>query len=512
MMHEREKSDPLVVPMKPTNKAASAVAEPVEGSGGAKRNASQHHTVRAHSRDAVSQVQARIREVVERNPEGKLTTLLHHITVETLRTAFLSLKKKAAVGVDQVTWGDYAADLDRNLTDLHARVHRGAYRALPSRRVYIPKADGKLRPLGIAAIEDKIVQAAVVMILTPICEAEFLGLSYGFRPGRGQHDALDALTVGIKTRKVNWVLDADITKFFDKISHDWMIKFAEHRIGDTRIVRLIQKWLKVGVLEDGARIASEEGTPQGAVISPLLANIYLHYVYDLWADQWRKRHARGDVIIVRYADDTVVGFEHRSDAERFLADLKERLAEFALTLNPDKTRLIEFGRCAAANRARRGEGKPETFDFLGFTHICARTTSGKGFQIWRKSARKRLKAKLKAIKDEMRRRLHEPLAEQGRWLGSVVRGFFAYHAVPNNVPQISAFRFHVIRAWMRSLRRRSQRHRMPWDRLQVHLERYIPKARVLHPWPEARFRVRHSRWEPGARAAPAGICAGGGQQ
>jgi RNA-directed DNA polymerase len=493
MMHEREKSDPLVVPAKPANKAEKSVAEQVEESGGAKRNASLQSTVRTQSRDAVSLAQARIREAVIRNPVEKLTALLHHITVETLRSAFLSLKKKAAVGVDQVRWVDYAADLDRNLTDLHARVHSGAYRALPSRRVLIPKADGKLRPLGIAAIEDKIVQAAVVAILTPIYEAEFLGVSYGFRPGRGQHDALDALTVGIKTRKVNWVLDADISKFFDTISHEWLVKFIEHRIGDTRIVRLIQKWLKVGVLEDGVRIASEDGTPQGAVISPLLANIYLHYVYDLWADQWRQRHARGDVIFVRYADDTVVGFEHRSDAERFLADLRERLAQFALTLHPEKTRLIEFGRYAAKNRARRGDGKPETFDFLGFTHICGVNQKRPGFQLWRKSSRKRMKAKIRAIKDELRKRMHDPLAEQGAWLGSVVRGFFAYHAVPNNVPAISAFRYHVVVAWVRTLRRRSQRHRLPWDRMQVHLERYIPKARVLHPWPEARFRVRHTQ-------------------
>jgi RNA-directed DNA polymerase len=493
MMHEREKSDPRIVPGKSANKAESSAAESMEGNGGAKRNASPQSTVRTQSRDAVSQAQARIREAVIRNPGEKLTALLHHITVATLRSAFFGLKKDAAVGVDQVTWVDYAADLDRNLTDLHARVHSGTYRALPSRRVFIPKADGKLRPLGIAAIEDKIVQAAVVAILTPIYEAEFLGVSYGFRPGRGQHDALDALTVGIKTRKVNWVLDADISKFFDTISHDWLVKFVEHRIGDTRIVRLIQKWLKVGVLEDGARIASEEGTPQGAVISPLLANIYLHYVYDLWADQWRRRQARGDVIFVRYADDTVVGFEHRSDAERFLADLKERLAQFALTLHPEKTRLIEFGRYAAANQSRRGDGKPDTFDFLGFTHICGRTKDGKGFQLWRRSARKRMQAKIRAIKDELRKRMHTPLAEQGKWLGSVVRGFFAYHAVPNNFPAISAFRYHVVVAWVRSLRRRSQRSTLTWDRMQVHLERYIPKARVLHPWPEARFRVRHTR-------------------
>lgn len=493
MMHEREKSDPLIVPVKSANKAASAVAESMEGSDGAKRNARLQNMVRAQSRDAVSQAQARIREAVTRNPEGKLTTLLHHITVATLRSAFLDLKKKAAVGVDQVRWGDYAADLDLNLTDLHARVHRGAYRALPSRRVYIPKADGKLRPLGIAAIEDKIVQAAVVAILTPIYEAEFLGFSYGFRPGRGQHDALDALNVGIKDRKVCWVLDADIARFFDTISHDWLVRFIEHRIGDRRIVRLIQKWLKVGVLEDGRRVESEEGTPQGAVISPLLANIYLHYVYDLWAHQWRQRHATGDMIFVRYADDTVVGFEHSKDAERFLADLRLRLAEFALSLHPEKTRLIEFGRYAAGNRTKRGDGKPETFDFLGFTHICGRTKNGNGFQLWRKTARKRMRAKIRAIKDELRRRMHTPLSLQGQWLGSVVRGYYNYHAVPNNFSAISAFRYHVVVAWVRTLRRRSQRHRLPWARMQVHLERYIPKARILHPWPEARFRVRHTQ-------------------
>jgi RNA-directed DNA polymerase len=501
MMHEEEKSDPAIVAVKSVNKAAVSkpmAAERMEPRAGAERNASVQNTARTQSRDAVSRAQARIREAVERNPKEKLTALLHHVTVDTLREAFFKLKKKAAVGVDQVTWGDYARDLDRNLTDLAARVHRGAYRALPSRRVFIPKADGKLRPLGIAAIEDKIVQMAIVAILTPIYENEFLGLSYGFRPGRGQHDALDALAVGIKTRNINWVLDADIAKFFDTISHEWLVKFVEHRVGDRRVIRLIQKWLKVGVLEDGKQVGSEEGTPQGAVISPLLANIYLHYVYDLWVHQWRQRHATGDMICVRYADDTVVGFENRSDAERFLADLRERLAAFALQLHPEKTRLIEFGRIAEKNRSDRGEGKPETFDFLGFTHICGRNQKRPGFQLWRRSARKRMKAKLKAIKDELRRRLHEPLVEQGKWLGSVVRGFLAYHAVPGNYATIDAFRYHVIKCWLRSLRRRSQKHHMPWDRFNGFIDRYIPKARVLHPWPEARFRVRHSRWEPGA--------------
>jgi RNA-directed DNA polymerase len=493
MMHEEEKSDSPIVPAKPGNKAASAAAESVEGSGGTKRNAGQQSTDRTQCREVVSQAQARIREAVSRNRKEKLTALLHHITVEALRSAFLKLKKRAAVGVDQVSWVDYAADLDRNLTDLHARVQRGAYRALPSRRVYIPKTDGKLRPLGIAAMEDKLVQAAVAMILTPIYEAEFLGFSYGFRPGRNQHQALDALAFGIKARKVCWVLDADISRFFDTISHAWTIKFVRHRIGDERIIRLIQKWLKAGVLEDGRRHETVEGTPQGAVISPLLANIYLHYVYDLWVEQWRRRapslKSGGDMIVVRSADDTIVGFQHQTDAERFLIELKARLAQFALSLHPEKTRLIAFGKFAADRRSRRGLGKPETFDFLGFTHICETKADGSGFQLWRKTIRKRLKAKVREIKEELRRHVHASIAEQGRWLGSVMRGYFAYHAVPT----ISAFRFHVVVAWVRTLRRRSQKHRLPWERMQVHLERSIPKARVLHPWPEARFRVRHAQ-------------------
>jgi RNA-directed DNA polymerase len=492
MMHGRKKSDPRVVPGKSVNKADPSAAEPMEGSGGTKRNADPQSTDRTRSREAVSQAQARIREAVTRKPKEKLTALLHHVSVDMLRCAFSTLKKRAAVGVDQVAWGDYAADLDRNLTDLAARVHRGAYRALPSRRVYIPKTDGKLRPLGIAAIEDKIVQAAVVMILTPIYEAEFLGFSYGFRPGRSQHDALDALAFGIKARKVCWVLDADIARFFDTISHDWLIRFIEHRVGDKRIVRLIQKWLKAGVLEEGRLVESLEGTPQGAVISPLLANIYLHYVYDRWIEQWRRR-ANGDVIVVRYADDTIVGFQHQKDAERFLADLKERLGQFALSLHPEKTRLIEFGKYAAERRSRRGQGKPETFDFLGFTHICATKADGSGFQLWRKTVRKRLKAKIRAVKEELRRHVHASIAEQGHWLGSVMRGFFAYHAVPTNLMAISAFRHHIIVRWLRVLRRRSQRHRMTWARMQRIVDRYLPKANVLHPWPDERFRVTHSR-------------------
>ena len=382
-MNERGKSDKPIVPMKPTNKAGerSSAAEPVEGSGGIKRNAGVQSTVRTQSREAVSQAQARIREAANRNREEKLTALLHHVTIDCLRWAYFQLRKDAAPGIDGTTWEDYAEGLEGKLDDLHRRIHTGAYRAQPSRRTYIPKPDGRQRPLGIAALEDKIVQQAVVAILTPIYEAEFLGFSYGFRPGRSQHDALDALAFGIKAKKICWILDADIARFFDTISHDWLIRFVEHRIGDKRIVRLIIKWLKAGVLEEGQRMETAEGTPQGAVISPLLANIYLHYAYDLWVNQWRGRHARGDMIVVRFADDTVVGFQHRDDGERFLADLKERLDEFALSLHAEKTRLIEFGKFAAERRARRGAGKPETFDFLGFTHVCGKKADSKGFQL-----------------------------------------------------------------------------------------------------------------------------------
>ena len=370
-MSAKEKSDLPEVAKKRANKAVSAAAELVERRGGAKENAELQSTVRTQSREAVSQAQNRIREAVIRNRQDKLTALLHHLTVDVLRASFFGLKKFAAPGVDEMTWTEYAEGLEENLSNLHSRVQTGAYRALPSRRTYIPKADGRQRPLGIAALEDKIVQAAMVAILTPIYEAEFLGFSYGFRPKRNQHQALDALAFGIGRRRINWVLDCDVQSFFDKVNQSWLIRFIEHRIGDRRIIRLIAKWLIVGVLEGGHVIATEEGTPQGAVISPLLANIYLHYVYDLWVHQWRQRCATGDVVVVRYADDTIVGFEHRHEAERFLADLKARLARFGLTLHPDKTRLIEFGRSAIADRRARGLGKPESFDFLGFTHYCA---------------------------------------------------------------------------------------------------------------------------------------------
>jgi len=493
MMYEAEKSDSPKVPMKPANKAGRAAAGPVEGSGGTKRNARLQSTVRTQSRGAVSQAQSRIRRAATRNRKEKLTALHHHISVECLRWSFFKLKKDSAPGIDGITWEQYAADLERNLTDLHARVHSGAYRARPSRRVYIPKVDGRQRPLGIAAVEDKIVQMAVVAILTPIYEAEFLGFSYGFRPGRGQHDALDALCVGTERGKTGWILDADISRFFDTISHEWLVKFMEHRIGDTRILRLIQKWLKAGVMEEGLRTDTQEGTPQGAVISPLLANIYLHYVLDLWTKRWRNRVATGDMIVVRYADDVIFGFQHKREAERFLRDLKERLESFALSLNTEKTHLIEFGRFAASNRARRGEGKPETFAFLGFTHLCYRRPRDRAFSVLRQTQRKRMSAELREIKESLRRRMNDTIDSQGKWLASVLRGHYAYYAVPGNNRALSKFHYLVSRNWFRRLWRRGQRYRIRWYEMKVYLQRYLPAPRIVHPWPNARFDVKHSR-------------------
>ena len=409
-----------------------------------------------------------------------------------LRTAFFALKREAAPGVDGMTWQGYEADLDRKIDDLWDRVHRGAYRAQPSRRRYIPKPDGRQRPLAVAALEDKIVQRATTALLNAIYEEEFLGFSYGFRPGRGQHDALDALCVGIDSRKVNYILDADIAGFFDTVSQHWLVRFVEHRVGDPRIIRLIRKWLNAGVLEDGVVTTSEWGTGQGSVISPLLANIYLHYVFDLWAARWRRREATGDMVIVRYADDIVVGFEHEADGRRFLDMMRERLAEFALTLHPEKTRLITFGRLAAAQRAKLGLGKPETFDFLGFTHICGRTRQGR-FQIRRKSRRDRRWAKLREIKDELRRRMLQPIPEQGRRLKLVITGYYAYHAVPTNFRSLHVFRKHVIRLWGRTLRRRSQKYALTWERMGTVADDWLPQPRILHPWPSIRFAVNHPR-------------------
>jgi RNA-directed DNA polymerase len=495
MMHDREKSDAAIVAEKPANKARASIAaaaEPVEPRAATKRNANEQSTRRTLGRKRVSQALGRVRQAARLGKKEKFTALHHHLSTDLLREAFYALKRGAAPGVDDLTWTTYATDLERNLTDLHARVHSGAYRALPARRTYIPKADGRQRPLAVAALEDKIVQRATAAVLNVIYEEEFLGFSYGFRSKRGQHDALDALIVGISSKRVNFILDADVRSFFDEVSQNWLVRFVEHRIGDPRIVRLIQKWLKAGVLEDGIVTTSDKGTGQGSVISPLLANVYLHYVFDLWADRWRRREAKGDVIIVRYADDIVVGFEHETDARRFWDAMQMRLQEFVLSLNPDKTRLIEFGRHAADRRARKGLGKPETFNFLGFKLICGRSRSGQ-FLIKRKSRRDRMRAKLREIKEELMRRRHEPIPEQGKWLAHVVQGYFMYHAVPTNWASLNAFRYYVQRLWLRALRRRSQKAKFAWERMEKLADDRLPKPQILHPWPHLRFAVRHSR-------------------
>jgi RNA-directed DNA polymerase len=488
-MNGQGTSDRPVVPAKLPNNAGTPVAEVVEGRGLAKGNADQQNTPRTQCRTSVPSALDRVREVARRDRKAKFTALFHHLTVDRLRAAFLALQRRAAPGVDGVTWEQYASNLEGNLLDLHARLHRGAYRARPSRRVYIPKADGRQRPLGIASLEDKVVQRAVVEVLNAIYEADFLGFSYGFRPRRSQHQALDALAVGIRRCKVNWLLDADIRGYFDAIDHGWLVKFIEHRIADRRMLRLIQKWLSAGVMEGGAWTKGEEGTPQGATVSPLLANIYLHYVLDLWVQQWRKRNARGSVIVTRFADDFVVGFQHRADAERFLGELRDRLRKFSLELHPDKTRILEFGRYAVSNRQERGEGKPESFNFLGFTHICGKTATGK-FLIVRRTMRERMRKKLHEVKAELQRRRHQSIPKQGEWLRSVVQGHFAYYAIPTNGQSLAGFRTQAIRHWHRALRRRSQRDRTNWSRMQRLAQRWVPPVRILHPWPDERFDVR----------------------
>jgi RNA-directed DNA polymerase len=511
MMHGRGKSDSAIVARKPTNKAGRPAAEPVERRAEAEGNAGQQSTRRAQNRESVTQALDRVRQAARLRKKERFTALFHHISVDLLRLAFYALKREAAPGVDGMTWQDYEADLERKLADLHDRVHRGAYRPLPSRRRYIPKLDGRQRPLAVIALEDKLVQRATLAVLNAIYEADFLGFSYGFRPKRSQHDALDALVVGISSTKVNWVLDADIRSFFDEVSQYHLARFLKHRIGDPRILRLIQKWLKAGVLEDGVVTVSDKGTGQGSVISPLLANVYLHYVFDLWAARWRRHEATGDMIIVRYADDIVVGFEHEADARRFWDAMRTRLGEFALELHPAKTRLIAFGRFAAAQRAQRGLGPPETFTFLGFTFICGRSRRGR-FLLKRRSRGDRMRAKLREVKEELRRRWHQPIPQQGTWLRQVALGFYAYHAVPTNSRALRAFRARLCDLWRRSLRRRSQRDRTTWVRMTKLANDHLPKPRILHPWPSERFAVMHPRWEPYARIGPVRICAGGAQQ
>jgi RNA-directed DNA polymerase len=492
-MHVDGESDGRVVPTKGPNAGAGAPAEAPEGRRPTKENTEQPTAPRTQSRTRASSALSGVREVARRDKQTRFTALLHHVTVGQLQASFYALKRAAAPGVDGVTWAEYETDLDPRLNALHSRVHQGTYRAQPSKRAYIPKPDGRQRPLGIAALEDKIVQHAVGTVLNHIYEEDFVGFSYGFRPGRSPHHALDALWVGLMRTKVNWVLDADIRGFFDTIDHGWLKKFVEHRLADRRMLRLIQKWLKAGVSEDGEWSKTEVGTPQGAVISPLLANIYLHYVFDLWAHRWRRHHASGDMIIVRYADDIVLGFEHRRDAERFLAAWRERLARFGLDLHSDKTRLIEFGRDAANHRKARGEGKPETFDFLGFTHICGKTRKTGRFIVKRQTIRRRVAAKLAAIKDALRRRWHEPAPTTGQWLRTVIHGYFNYYAVPGNMDSLNSFRTQVIWRWYRALRRRGQRRRLTWARFLRLVDAWIPSARIVHPHPNVRFDAMHPR-------------------
>ena len=489
MMNGPRKSDRPVVPLKSSNKAGSPAAEEMEGRGLAKGNLPQQNASRTPSRSDAPSALERVRQAAKRDSKMQFTALLHHVyDLDRLRAAYLSLKREASPGVDGETWRHYGLALEENLQDLASRLKRGAYRAKPVRRVYIPKADGRQRPLGVTALEDKLVQRATVEVLNAIYETDFLGFSYGFRPGRSQHNALDALYTGLLTRRVNWVLDLDIRGFFDAIDHGWLVKFVEHRIADQRVVRLIQKWLNAGVLEAGKLTRSKEGTPQGGSASPLLANVYLHYVFDLWVQAWRRKQARGDMIVVRFADDAVLGFQNESDALRFRQELAERLGKFGLELHPEKTRLLEFGPTAAESRRWRGEGKPETFNFLGFTHICGKKRNGR-FTVRRQTIRKRLQAKLNEVKAELRRRMHDPVPEVGQWLGSVVGGHIRYYGVPTNYPALSLFRYQVGWLWHRALSRRSQNGRVHWDRMRRLIARWLPPARICHPYPLRRLGV-----------------------
>lgn len=485
--HGPGKSDSPVVPTTQPNKAGQTVAEAVEGRGLTKENAIQTDTSRTQSRtNDVPSGLDRVRQAAKGNKQERFSALLHHVTVDQLKKAFYAVRRNAAPGTDGVTWRQYEEDIEENLRNLDARLHQGAFRAKPSRRAYIPKADGQQRPLGIASLEDKVAQRAVADVLNAIYEGDFLGFSYGFRPGRQAHVALDALAVGIRTKKISWVLDADIRGYFDAINHDWLMRFLEHRIADRRLLRLIKKWLKAGVIENGTW-SPNDGSPQGASISPLLANVYLHYVLDLWVQQWRGREAKGDVIIVRWADDFVIGFQHETDGRRFLKELHDRFRKFSLVLHPEKTRLIRFGRFARRDAKRFDrKSKPETFDFLGFTHYCGENRNGK-FMVCRTTMRKRLTATLKAVKLQLRKRMHDDIKSQGRWLASVVRGYYQYHAIPGNWKAIGTFRTQVGRLWYRTLRRRSQRKKLNWERMTKITDNWLPPARILHPYPEQRL-------------------------
>jgi RNA-directed DNA polymerase len=490
-MNKPGKSDSRVLPVKAPNKARRRAAEGLEGRRLAKRNSPQATTLRTQGRARVHAALGRVRQAAEQKQRVQFTALLHHIyAIDTLRAAFYELERDAAPGVDGQTWERYGQDLEANLADLSNRVRRGTYRPQPVRRVYIPKRGSatQQRPIGVTALEDKVVQRATVAVLNAVYEPEFAGFSYGARPGRSAHQALAALDQAIEKRQVNWVLDADLRDFFGSLEHAWLVRFVEHRIGDKRVVRLIRQWLAAGVLENGAWTLSETGTPQGGSISPLAANLYMHYVFDRWAQRWRRTVARGDVVIVRYVDDFIVGFQHREDADQFLNSLRERLGRFSLTLHPDKTRLLEFGRFAARNRQRRGEGKPETFQFLGFVHACGRTQRG-WFMVHRHTVGSRQRDKLKEVSADLRHRWHAPIPEIGRWLGSVVRGHCQYYGIAGNSHAIKRFRDEVCRLWRRALSRRSQKGQVSWERMHRLIKRWIPPAHIVHPYPSAQLAV-----------------------
>jgi group II intron reverse transcriptase/maturase len=486
MMNEHGKSDKPIVPENSPNEAAIRAEEEGEGRGLAKGNLSRQNTFRTQSRGDVPSALEQVREAARREKETRFTALFHYVyNPEMLEYAYGQLKKKAAPGVDGETWQHYGENLERNLEDLSHRLQRGAYRAKPVRRQYIPKSDGRMRPLGVTSLEDKIVQRAAVEVMNAIYEEDFADFSYGFRPGRSQQEALDRLYIGMDGGKVNWVLDVDIRAFFDSVSQEWLVKFVEHRIGDKRVVRLIQKWLRAGVLEEGKLTVSEEGTPQGGSASPLLANVYLHYAFDQWAQGWKRKIAQGEMQMVRFADDIVVGFQKKADAERFLRELRERMAKFQLELHPEKTRLVEFGRFAAQNRKSRGEGKPETFNFLGFTHICGKTKEGR-FAVKRQTIRKRMQAKLKEIGETLRRRMHDPVNEVGEWLRTVVAGHIRYYGVPTNSAALRNFRHQVGCLWRKVLGRRSQLGYVTWERTKRLIDRWLPPARICQPYPSRR--------------------------
>jgi len=491
MMNGHGKSDNPTVPTKPLNKAGPmTVAEKVEGKGLAKGKTQEPNTCRTQCRDNVQQRLERIRKVAKKDKGLKFTALMHHIyDIETLKLAYLALKRDASPGIDGETWRHYGENLDESLRALSGRLKRGGYRAKAVKRTFIPKADGRQRPLGVTALEDKIVQRATVEVLNAIYETEFLGFSYGYRPGKSQHNALDALYTGCLTKYVNWVLDCDIRSFFDTIDHEWLVKMLRHRIADERVIRLIQKWLKAGVLEDGKWREVIEGTPQGGSASPFLANVYLHYAFDTWIRWWRKHHAHGDVIIVRWADDIVVGFQRWSDAVRFRAELVERFRKFRLELHPEKTRLLEFGPFAIGNRKRRDQGKVETFDFLGFTHICGKKRGNGMYTIFRRTIKKRLRAKLREVKIELRQRMHDPIPDVGAWLKGVLTGHYRYYAVPMNNARLWVFHREIKRFWFHALKRRSQRSRMTWERMYRLTDRWLPVPTIYHPYPLRRLGV-----------------------